>query len=262
MTRFASEFWWFGLKQAWACLFGALLLIAIIATSFYYPEDAWLARYDFLFLYALAIQGCLLAFKLETWEEARVIIMFHLVGTVMELFKTHVGSWSYPEENLIRIMGVPLFSGFMYSAVGSYLARVWRGFDFRYDHHPPIWQTALVGALIYVNFFTHHYGPDFRYLLFLVVGLIYRRSWIYFSINHGRYRMPILLALFLGAFFIWIAENIATFGGIWLYPHQTGVWEPVPISKLGSWFLLMIISGVLLTLVQKPLPENNKPRAN
>ena len=52
-------------------------------------------------------------------EEAKVILAFHLVGTAMELFKTHMGSWEYPEPSLLRIGGVPLFSGFMYAAVGS-----------------------------------------------------------------------------------------------------------------------------------------------
>ena len=37
----------------------------------------------------------------------------------MEVFKTEAGSWTYPEDNLLRIGGVPLFSGFMYAAVGS-----------------------------------------------------------------------------------------------------------------------------------------------
>lgn len=255
MARFISEFWWFGLKQAWACLFGGLLLAGIILTHFFYPESAALARYDFLFLYALAIQVCLLVFRLETWDEAKVILLFHIVGTVMELFKTHVGSWSYPEENVIRIMGVPLFSGFMYSAVGSYLARVWRSFDFRFDHYPPIYQTWIVAIGIYANFFTHHFTVDIRIGLFLAIAYIFRRSWIYFSVVQGRYRMPVVLAIFLGSFFIWIAENVATFGGIWLYPHQAFVWSLVPLSKLGAWFLLMIISGVLITVVQKPEEE-------
>jgi len=38
----------------------------------------------------------------------------------------------------LRIMGVPLFSGFMYACVGSYMARVWRIFDFRFDRFPPL----------------------------------------------------------------------------------------------------------------------------
>jgi len=255
VARFMSEFWWFGLKQAWACIFGGLLLFAILVTSFYYPENAALARYDFLFLWALAIQFFLLAFKLETCNEAKIILLFHIVGTVMELFKTHVGSWVYPEENIIRLMGVPLFSGFMYSAVGSYFARVWRSFDFRFDHYPPYYVTALLGTAIYINFFSHHFVLDVRYGLFAVTALIFGRCWIYFSVKQGRYRMPILLAMFLGAFFIWIAENIATFGNIWLYPSQNGGWQLVPTSKLGAWFLLMIISGVLLTLIQKPEAE-------
>jgi len=52
------------------------------------------------------------------------------------LFKTSAGSWLYPEPSLLRIGGVPLFSGFMYAAVGSYIARVWRICDFRFTHYP------------------------------------------------------------------------------------------------------------------------------
>ena len=43
--------------------------------------------------------------------------MFHLVGTVMELFKTHAGSWVYPEASVLHIGAVPLFSGFIGAAV-------------------------------------------------------------------------------------------------------------------------------------------------
>jgi uncharacterized membrane protein YoaT (DUF817 family) len=33
---------------------------------------------------------------------------------------------------------VPLFTGFMYAAIGSYIARCWRLFDFRFTRHPPL----------------------------------------------------------------------------------------------------------------------------
>ncbi|HAQ34629.1 MAG TPA: DUF817 domain-containing protein, partial [Alphaproteobacteria bacterium] len=128
VTQFAFEFVSFGVKQAWACLFGGLMLGLLIATFLFYPDDAALGRYDFLTLSALAIQIGMLVTRLETWEEAKVILVFHVVGTVMEIFKTHMGSWIYPEDAFLRIAGVPLFSGFMYAAVGSYIARVWRIF--------------------------------------------------------------------------------------------------------------------------------------
>ncbi len=70
------EFWIFGLKQAWACLFGGTFLALILLTKVWYPFEHF-ARYDFLFLGALAIQSCLLIFKLETWKEAKVIFLFH-----------------------------------------------------------------------------------------------------------------------------------------------------------------------------------------
>ena len=120
-TAVLYEFLRFGVKQGWACLFGGILVGLIIATYFLYPRNAALARYDFLCM--VAVQVVLLASRLETWEEAKVILMYHLVGTVTEVFKTSVGSWIYPEPNFFRIAGVPLFSGFMYSCIGSYICR-------------------------------------------------------------------------------------------------------------------------------------------
>jgi len=137
-AHFAYEFVRFGVKQAWACLFGALLLALLIATHFFYPKGAWLARYDFLVIAPVIIQIVMLVFKLETMEEAKVILIFHVVGTIMEIFKTSVGSWVYPEASLLRIGGVPLFTGFMYASIGSYIARCWRLFDFRFTRHPPV----------------------------------------------------------------------------------------------------------------------------
>ena len=105
----------------------------------------------------------MLLLGLETREEARVIVLFHVAGTAMEVFKTAVGSWAYPEPSLLRIGGVPLFTGFMYAAVGSYLARAWRVFDFRFVRHPPLWALVVLAAAAYVNFFAHHVLPDVRW---------------------------------------------------------------------------------------------------
>lgn len=131
-----TEFVVFGLKQAWACVFGAALLAVIIAARLWFPDDASLARNDFLTIAAVVIQILMVSFKLETLRELRVILLFHAVGTVMELFKTDVGSWSYEAEGFLRIGAVPLFSGFMYAAVGSYMVRVFRLFDLHFDHYP------------------------------------------------------------------------------------------------------------------------------
>ena len=247
----------FGVLQAWACLFAGILLLAIVTTKFAWPLGAPIARYDFLFLVALSTQGALLALKMERIEEAKVILIFHVVATIMELFKTAKGSWIYPEANLIRIAGVPLFSGFMYSAVGSYIARCWRLFDFRFSHYPPIWTTWLLAALIYVNFFTHHYVVDLRYGLFAFAALIYGRTVIHFTIDEVPRRMPLLLGFFLVSLFIWFAENISSFSAVWLYPHQLKAWSPVSLGKLGAWFLLMIISFVLVASVHAPKPLNS-----
>lgn len=241
----------FGFKQAWACLFGALLLALLLTTHLFYPAHAPVARYDFLVIGAVLIQGGMLAFRLENLEEAKVILVFHAVGTVMELFKTAHGSWLYPEPSLLRIGGVPLFSGFMYAAVGSYIARVWRIFRFRFEFYPPEWTTWLLAAAIYVNFFAHHWLPDARLLLFAATALLFWRTQVHFTVFRRERRMPLLLGWLLVALFIWFAENIATFSRAWIYPGQEDGWEPVSPAKLGAWYLLMIISFVLVALVHR-----------
>lgn len=250
------EFLLFGFKQAWACLFGALLLVLLLATHLWYPDEAALHRYDFLTLCAVAIQVGMLVFRLETMAEAKVILLFHIVGTVMELFKTAAGSWTYPEASVLHIGAVPLFSGFMYASVGSYLARVWRIFDFRFTAYPPRWTTYGLAAAIYVNFFAHHWLPDMRLALFLATGALFLRSRVYFRSWRTHRWMPLLVGFLLVATFIWFAENIATFANAWTYPTQRAEWHMVSPAKLGAWYLLMLISFVLVSLVSPIRPPD------
>jgi uncharacterized membrane protein YoaT (DUF817 family) len=250
------EFLLFGFKQAWACLFGGLMLALLLGTHLFYPSDAPLARYDFLTLSAVAIQLGMIVFRLETWSEARVILVFHVVGTVMELFKTSVGSWEYPEHNFLRIDGVPLFSGFMYAAVGSYMARVWRGFEFRFSHYPPVVATQVLALAVYVNFFAHHWLPDLRILLFLAMAGLFWRTRVWFRVWREDRWMPLLVGFFLVSAFIWFAENLATFSQAWIYPSQRSGWTLVAPGKLGAWYLLMYISFILVAALNGPEERN------
>ncbi|UTW10254.1 DUF817 domain-containing protein [Marinobacterium rhizophilum] len=252
IAAFTREFVLFGVKQAYACMFGAYLLVVMIVTQYWYPLDS-LHRYDFIFLAAVAFQLFLLAFRFETLREALVIVVFHLVATVMEVFKTSdsIASWVYPEDYLFGIGNVPLFAGFMYSAVGSYLTRVWKIFEFRYSVYPSQKLTLLLVALIYANFFTHHYMPDLRWVLLTVTVLLFWRTQVYFRVHRDYRSMPLLLGWLLVALFIWLAENIATYVNIWIYPNQRDEWSLVPLAKLSSWYLLMLLSFVLVTTINR-----------
>lgn len=262
----AYEFLLFGLKQAWACLFGAAMLALLLGTHLFWPDDAPIARYDFLVVASVAVQALLLATKLERWDEALVIFIFHVVGTVMEIFKTAQGSWIYPEESLLRIGGVPLFSGFMYACIGSYIARAWRLFEIKFINYPPLWATWALAILAYVNFFTHHYTIDIRNGLFAFSALIFWRTWFVFTPDQTTRRMPMLVGLLLVSLFIWFAENLGTFAAAWVYPSQRDGWHLVPIEKMGAWYLLMLLSFVLVSVVHKPeaatLPGRSQSRGS
>lgn len=189
-----------------------------------------------------------------------MIGIFHVLATLMELFKTspNVQSWVYPDTGVFMIATVPLFSGFLYSAVGSYLARAWRAFRFRFTHYPTFNYTALIAVLIYINFFTHHYIFDVRIILFITIAYLYFKTRVYFTVLEKERSMPLLLGFVLVSFFIWIAENVGTFASVWLYPSQIAQWELVHPEKIGAWFLLMIVSFVLITSLHAKRNEETR----
>ncbi|MDA7427346.1 DUF817 domain-containing protein [Primorskyibacter aestuariivivens] len=242
------EFVMFLLKQAWACLFGFAMLGGLILSDRIWQEDWPLHRYDALLIYALGLQVLFLALRLETLREARVIALFHLTGTAMELFKVNAGSWAYPEPGVMKLWGVPLFSGFMYAAVGSYMARVIRIFDMKFAPYPPFWMTVALAVAIYVNFFAHHFIWDSRYVLFAATVLLFLRTRIWFTIGATPRWMPLPVAALLTSFALWVAENIGTATNTWIYAGHSR-FDMVSLSKMGSWYLLLYVSFVTVTVV-------------
>ncbi len=247
------EFCLFGLKQAFCCTFGGLLLLGMLVSKLWYPFQS-VQRYDFLLMFAIAVQSAFLLLGIESVKELLAIGVFVILAVSMEVFKTsaHVYSWHYPESFALGIGTVPLFVGFMYGAVGSYVARAWRSFDFQFSTYPSPWPTIILAGLIYVNFFTHHFIYDFRWVLLIVGVLLFSRCIMYFKVEQEYRRMPLMIGWLLVATFIWIAENVGTYAGIWLYPFQVDGWRPVPIAKLTSWYLLLMVSFVLVSLVWRP----------
>jgi uncharacterized membrane protein YoaT (DUF817 family) len=163
------EFLLFGLKQATACVFaGSFLFLLAISSHISIPG---LARYDFLFLSALAVGLC---------------------------------------------------------------------------------------AAIYANFFTDHYIVDLRWPRAACVLLLFRRTQVRFTVTRAERRMPLALSFLLIGFFIWIAENIATYFGAWQYPNQKRQWAIVGPTKISSWMLLVIISFIIVAALKEIFPKNQQ----
>ena len=246
LRRLTVEALQFFIKEVRACTFAGLFFLAVFTV----PRAGMFGvpRYDLLLLIAITIQAWMVWAKLETLDELKAITLFHLIGFGLEVFKTSsgIGSWSYPDFAYTKVFGVPLFSGFMYAAVGSYIIQAWRLFDIRSRHHPPYWMATLIAVAIYANFFTHHFIPDVRwYLAACALGLYARSTVLFRPLDRDR-TMPLLVAFILIGFFIWLAENISTFFGIWRYPNQVGAWAAVSVGKWSSWSLLVVMTFTIV----------------
>jgi len=240
----------FIIKEARACIFAGSFF-ALLFLSNHIPLFG-LARYDFLFLSAVLLQIILFLTKIETWDEIKTIFLFHLIGTLLEVFKTNpaIGSWSYPEAAIFKIATVPLFAGFMYASVGSYIAQAWRILKLELEEPPNYPAMLVLGVLIYLNFFTNHFIPDLRILLIPAVFLLFARTQVFFTVTERRRSMPLALGFCLIAFFLWVAENLSTFWGAWQYPDQVHVWNVVSTNKITSWFLMVIISFIIVAYLK------------
>ncbi|CAI3947891.1 DUF817 family (YoaT) [Commensalibacter communis] len=107
--RFCIEFLFFGIKEARSCLFVGLFFLSI----FIVPKSGiWIiSRYDALLIIAITIQLWMVFTKLETWDELKAVMLFHIVGFALEVFKTsaNIHSWSYPDFAYTKFLNVPLF---------------------------------------------------------------------------------------------------------------------------------------------------------
>lgn len=234
----------FGYHQAMSCIF-PVAIFGTLALSSVIPIPI-LHRYDAILVVLLLVQYLMYRSGLETLDEIKVICVFHIIGLALELYKVWMGSWSYPDPGFSKIFGVPLYSGFMYASVASFMCQIWRRLRMDMTGWPGLTPAALLGGAIYLNFFTHHFIPDFRWWLTALVFIVFWKTWIIYRVRETTYRMPLTVAFIIVGFFIWLAENIATFLGAWKYPDQHQTWQIVSFSKISSWFLLVIISVIIV----------------
>lgn len=216
--------------------------------------------YDFMFVCVICIQVVLIYTKRESRDEFAVIMIFHLVWFGMEVFKTHpeIGSRAYPGEWFFKLRGVPLFGGFMYSAVGSFLFQAWDRLQVQFRRFPPFRSIIYIAILIYINFFSHHFLPDVRYILFGLTAIVAWYSQIYYTVDGERYSMSVLLWLFGAWVALWFAENLATFWWAWVYPNQQVGRDIVSFSKIWSWLLLFIVSIVIVCCYKMKFGRNKE----
>lgn len=246
----------FGWAEARCCAFAVALLTGMAVTRLLPPLPV--AHYDLLLLYGLLLTGGCLLLGWETRRETAVVAVCHVLGLAFELVKVRVGSWSYPEPALFKIAGVPLYGGFMYAAVGSYICRAWRLLDLGLTGYRPRATTALA-ACLYLNFLTHHWLPDLRWPLCALLLAATTGTWVHFRVGEHAHRMPLSVSFALIGFFLWVAENIATYLGAWRYPDQLDGWHPVSVTKWVSWSLLITVTFTISTIRRPASARDHAP---
>lgn len=236
------EFGAFAWKQVQASVF-AIFVFGMLAVSHWQHV---LPRYDFMLVSCLAMQVFMVWSKLETKKELVAVTAFHAIGLILELYKVNRGSWSYPEFAYTKIANVPLYSGFMYASVASYVFQAYRVFGLEFTRMPKkAW--VLVGvALIYLNFFTARTFGDNRIWIILSLLALFLPSQAHFTCQTKRFRMPLALSFGLIGFFVWVGENLCTYLGAWLYPHQLDGWEMVGAGKIVSWSMMVMVAFALI----------------
>ena len=234
----------FGILQIQCCLFPAVIFSTLAITK-YIPLPL-LPRYDLILLVCILTQVLMVLMKFETLDELWIICLFHIIGLILEIFKTHMGSWTYPEFSYAKIASVPLYSGFMYASVAGYVCQACRRLRLTFSGWPHTCITFPLICAIYANFFTHHFIYNFRWIILAATVLVFIKTHVQFCVGASKHKMPMSIAFLLVGAAIWVAENISTFFSAWVYPVQEKVWRIVPVEKIISWFLFALIAIVLV----------------
>ncbi|RYG86385.1 DUF817 family protein [bacterium] len=208
-----------------------------------------IARYDFLLLWCLGLQAWMMLSGRERGREIAIVAAFHLLGLGLEMYKVRYGSWSYPESAVTKVLDVPLYSGFMYASVASYMMNARRTLNLRFHGVPAAPMLVLGTGAIYANFLLARRFGDVRGWILAGLALLLWPMRVEFDWNRKRTRMPILVALTLIGFFVFLAENVCTALGAWVYPHQAAGWQPVEMGKIVSWILMSTVALLVITLM-------------
>lgn len=197
-------------------------------------------RYDALLVAMVLFQLGLLVSGVETPREFATIFGFHLMGVTLEMWKVAHGGWAYPEDAWSKVLDVPLYSGFMYASIGSFILALGRHLDVRIAGWSR-WATAL-GVAAYINFWTNVWLPDLKAPICLAGLAIFWRTRLHVLDR----KVPILFLFPILGVAVWMAENWGTLFGSWEYPRQLDGWTWVPEDKLVSWTVLCMVSCVIV----------------
>ena len=246
------------------CFFACLLLS--------YPVHLLLpslARYDALFILLLPLSVLVHRYQIPPFQSHAhpheglwVQLTFHVLGYAFELFKVnYTHSWSYPEAGLSKCFGVPLYAGFMYGAVGAYISASFQWYRVRVKRLSRSLLGGWIG-LCYLSFFLRpfiHFDLRYISLLGLSITLFYTPL-VGFTTRPFRLRALYPL-LFLGVF-VYLAENIATFGGAWVYRHQASGWMPVKLNIITSWMCLAAVPFGMSLLIRAGYQKRRESGVN
>ncbi len=159
----------FSTKAASAALFGILLLIAFALTASMGSQEYFgFFRYDYLLFYALIIQVCLLYLKLESWAEAKVIALFHILAMIMEIFLTHpqIASWQYPQPAVFKNYDRTAFCRLYVFCSWQFLCAFFAFVSGIFTEFADFWQYAGFGSVVVYQLHEQVFYP--RYSLWLV----------------------------------------------------------------------------------------------
>jgi uncharacterized membrane protein YoaT (DUF817 family) len=247
MVSFAAQFLDFCKKQLHAALFAVFILASLTITQ---HVSFGLARYDLMLILCIGFQVAVVSAKLETKKELFATCCFHFLGICLEIYKVKNGSWRYPEDGL-KIGGVPLFSGFMYASVASYLMQSWRLHRMTVERFPS-WPWAIaIGLAVYANFFFARFLGDARWYLTAAILICFGRTFVHIDAAASRWRVNLLFGFIGLGFWVWVGENYATYLGVWQYPHQYDGWEWVEVSKLSSWSILVVLTFLIVAFLKR-----------
>ena len=184
----------FTYEQTLSCLFPVVIFLTLALSKI--VSIPGLYRYDFILIACLLMQWIMYKTGLETKDELKVITVFHLIGLLLEIYKVHFGSWSYPEEAYSKIFEFRFTAALCTQVSQVTYAKRGEGCIYKCIITESYFYRAIRSNDL-LQFFTHHFLYDFRWFLTLLLFIVFFRTFVEFSLRGVTYKIPLVLSFSL-----------------------------------------------------------------
>lgn len=219
-------------------------ILTMLVFSHFVPAYV-IPRYDFIFIVCIGFLGYMVKQRYHTLRDVGIIALLYYLGLMLEIYKVKTNSFIYYEFGYTEFLGVPLFSGLIYSSLASVLIIAQQKVGLVINTLGNRYLTFGLGMSIYFSFFIPALFYYLQYILLGVAVVFFYKTNVVVFYNNRVYTFPLLFVFGVGAAVAVLAQVLIANVCVFSYTVQHTGWQGPVIQKAAS----IILAGIAFFII-------------